>query len=95
IPRNQHLLENLPESIKITRLTQFTKGYYTVREVNGEIHLYDLRFGRMGIDEDAPYIFSFKIEENENGVTVSEAEPQAASGEDMFSQYMDRIFGKE
>lgn len=67
-PRTPALLDPVRERWEIDRLRWFTKGFYGVDEVNGEIRLTDLR---MGIEPDR-YAFSFVVATHASPIVAAE-----------------------
>ncbi len=93
VKKNELLIYPLLREKMIKDLIRFTKGFYTVNFTKGKLILNDLRFGRMGISEGSPFIFSFEIQKQGNVLQVSEAQHPRNEGEDMFAGYFKRIFG--
>jgi len=63
-PRAPRLLEPLRDEWAVRRLAWFTKGFYTVDELGGEVRITDLR---MGVEPDR-YAFSFAVGERRSPV---------------------------
>lgn len=93
LKRNEQLLTPYAENISLKKLLKFTKGYYIVGEDESGIYLADLRFGKAGIGANADYIFKFRIEETIDGIQISESKDSRKVEGDMFSSYIDRVFG--
>ena len=93
-PKNHEALGNLSEEDKVQRLIKITQGWYTVAEREDGIYLNDLRFGMMSVDpKSEEFAFSFLIEKNENGVTITENEKDARDAKKLFSDLWARIKG--
>jgi len=93
IEGNHHLLNNYSDSKIIAHLKQFSKGFYAVQKADTTDALVfnDLRFGRMGFDASAPYIFSFLVECNST-CEMQEIPPDAGSLQ--WDVFIRRIFGQ-
>lgn len=63
IERNSKLIENNLSDYPIQQLLWFSRGIYTIEEVDGEIFFIDLRFTRSDfyLEDDGEYIFKFKL----------------------------------
>jgi inner membrane protein len=61
IPRNKQLLDEYRDDEELQNLIRFSKGYYHVDQDENGLFLADLRFGKMGIKEDADYVFKFYL----------------------------------
>ncbi len=88
--RNDDLIDT--KDAKIKKLIRFSKGWYIVHELNNTIVYSDLRFGRMGLDKESPYIFSFRIKQRKNN-TIIEEHHEVSAAEGAFNSYIKRIFG--
>ena len=73
-PINDHLLNDVDSKI-ISRLTWFSKGFYTVAEQNGTLRLYNMQCDMQGVrffgNYKAPTAFYFQMEPGENGFELS------------------------
>ncbi len=93
IPRNEFLLEDIKGDKALKKLIRFSKGYYHVNKDEKGLYLADLRFGKMGIGEDATFVFKFYIR-NENGeIKIEQSQDSRAIKENAFSKYLNRIIG--
>src|SRR5690606_21714004 len=93
-PKNHEALGDIGEEEKVKRLIKITQGWYTVSEREDGIYLNDLRFGMMSVDpKSEKYAFSFLIEKNENGVSITENEKNTRDAEKLFSDLWKRIKG--
>ncbi len=93
IPRNEFLIEDIKENKALQKLIKFSKGYYHVNKDEKGLYLADLRFGKMGIGEDAGFVFKFYIR-NENGeIKVEQSQDSRSIKENAFSKYLNRIKG--
>ena len=57
-PSDTYLLQGLQDHWPVTRLQWFTKGFYRVSEIDGDVVITDLR---MGVEDS--YVFRFKVGE--------------------------------
>ncbi len=68
IPKQDTLLADVVHEEKIKILKAISKGWYTVEKQNDQLLFNDLRFGRMGMEnEEAPFVFSFHLFYDANG----------------------------
>lgn len=75
IPRNEHLLERFEDQAKLKELIRFSKDYYALEQKNGNIYFYDLRFGKLRINGSNDFVFTFLLNENENGLYAEQFRP--------------------
>jgi inner membrane protein len=94
IERQEYKLEGFVNSKRISNLIRFTNGYYIVRKDSKySTWLYDLRFGSMAFeDENAWFVFSFKIEGDEISPIISRSKPDRSFGKKTFLDYWERVF---
>jgi len=80
IPKNHNNLGALIKEEKVQRLIALTQGWYTITKDTSGIYLNDLRFGQMGMYPEAPFVFSFKLEQTKKGLIAIEnrKEPKEA-----------------
>lgn len=82
--RNLSLLENHPAQREIKILQWFSQGKYFVREVDGEIHFFIVKWGRADFRKTEPhdaFVFYWRIF-NENGVwQAAPVQPTWENGE--------------
>jgi inner membrane protein len=71
LPQNSHLLESMLETDAVKRLFWFSRGYYIVREVEGQIQFADIRFGTIdvGRPESSRFIFEWALEASKDNPT--------------------------
>lgn len=93
IPRNEFKLNALSDNEELKKLIQFTKGFYHINEDENGLYLADLRFGMMGIDEDAEFLFKFYIKEEKDKVLIQQSREARSIDENAFSDFIDRIKG--
>jgi inner membrane protein len=91
--RNELLIQPLLKDKRVRNLIRFTKGYYAAKFDKGELVVNDLRFGRFGLNNDSPCIFAFRIRSDGKKLEVYEADNSEAMTEEVFTQFIKRIFG--
>ena len=57
-PRNLDLMNGIEEHAPVVKLKNFTKGYFSMSDINGSIAMTDLRMG-----SEPNYVFQFKVAE--------------------------------
>ncbi|KPQ00326.1 MAG: inner membrane protein [Bacteroidetes bacterium HLUCCA01] len=69
LPRNEHKIAGIAQSKAVQRLLWFSKGFYHVNEIDGELYFNDLRFGSYNswTGEHSSFIFAFRLDELEDG----------------------------
>jgi len=93
IPRNENMLSAISNNEDLKKLIRFTKGYYHVNEDKNGLYLADLRFGKMGIEEDADFIFKFYIKNIDGKVSIQQSSQSGKIEENAFSVFLNRIKG--
>jgi len=85
IPKNHHLLNPYLEQKSVRQLLKFSSGWYVVEENDEGFILTDIRFGQLGFDDEAPYLWKWKLTKNPDGkVAVNRLQP--APGDLEFSR---------
>ena len=96
IEKNHNLIEKIKHQEIIERLIFISNGYYCIREENGSIIFYDIKFGQMGgwIKGEGQFVFSYKLIKTENDHVTFQRHisPFGSSGE-LFEQLVERIRG--
>lgn len=60
--RNDYYIFDFENDTRIKNIKAITKEYYAVQKMgNGDIYMYDLRMGRMGLSAQAPFLYSYRI----------------------------------
>lgn len=95
VKRNEYLILNLMKNRRIKDMVRFSKGYYTVNFADGGLVFSDLRFGKLGFNEDSPYIFSFSIRHDGENLEIDQVKMPEKMPEGFFKTYCRRIFGDE
>lgn len=93
IPRNEDKLSAISDNEDLKKLIRFTKAYYHVNEDENGLYLADLRFGKMGIEENADFIFKFHIKNEEGKLLIEQSRESRTIEETAFSDFIDRIRG--
>lgn len=93
-PKNHELLDDFKDDDKVKRLINITTGWYTISEKADGIYLNDLRFGTIDLDqEDAKFVFSFLIENEEGEVKITEEEKEVRDAKGLLPELWNRIKG--
>lgn len=99
IPRNSHLLEPFEGDRAYEALIWFSRGYYTTEKTkDGEIILYDLRFGRddFWLTGDGEFVWGNRLilDEEGNAYTFDQSLPSFDVRARNLRLFWDRIWGK-
>lgn len=74
--RNDYYIFDFENDDRIQKLKTFSKGYYVCqKQQNGDVIFHDLRFGKMGLTPNAPFVMSFKIRNSEGIINYIENIP--------------------
>ena len=93
IPRNEYKLNAIANNKNLQKLIRFTKGYYHVNEDKSGLFLADLRFGKMGLDKNADFIFKFHIRNKDGMVFIQQSKESRNIDKTAFSDFINRIKG--
>ncbi len=93
IPRNEKKLQDISEDEALKKLIRFTNGYYHVNEDENGLYLADLRFGKMGIEQNADYIFKFYLKDKNGKVDIQKSSESRSVEGDALANYISRIKG--
>ncbi|WP_010663766.1 metal-dependent hydrolase [Marinilabilia salmonicolor] len=93
VPRNRALLDEYSGNEELNQLIQFTKGYYHVNRDHNGLWLADLRFGKMGINEDSQFVFKFYLKNKSGNLKIQQSREPGSIEENVLSNYIDRIKG--
>lgn len=100
IPRNTELVEGIKNDRATETLLWFSRGYYTVREEEGALYFYDLRFGRSDLwltnDDKTDYVWRnyIQFDDEGNAVGIDQSTPDFETRSSIFSRFIDRIKGE-
>lgn len=60
--RNDYYIFDFENDSRIQKIKSSTKDYYIVQKMgNGDVYMYDLRMGRLGLHPQAPFLYSYRI----------------------------------
>ena len=96
VPKNHDLLDDVWDNPDVERLRWYTRGFFTVREMDGALYVHDLRYGRSDawLTDDGDYVFAFRMSSDSGGSSEFE---QANRGYDLeghiFRKLWERIRG--
>ncbi|RCW26097.1 metal-dependent hydrolase [Marinilabilia salmonicolor] len=93
VPRNKALLNEFSDYKDLNQLIHFTKGYYHVNKDQNGLYLADLRFGKMGINENSEFVFKFYLKHKDETLIIQQSRESRSIENDILSNYIDRIMG--
>ncbi|MCG8581596.1 MAG: metal-dependent hydrolase [Bacteroidales bacterium] len=93
IPRNEAKLNTIAHHADVKKLLRFTKGFYHVNEDEKGLYLADLRFGKMGTDDNAGFIFKFYLTDKEGELHIRQSQESREINEGEFAAFIGRIKG--
>jgi len=93
IPRNDHKLLDINDNEDLQKLIKFSKGFYHVNEDDKGLYLADLRFGKMGIGENASFVFKFYLKDENGKVKIQQSRESREIEKNAFTNYLNRIKG--
>lgn len=95
-PKNYHLLDSLGNNTLIPRLIKLSQGWYTVETSDNRLYFNDLRFGQLGMGEDANrFVFSYEIYKDKNGeLQARERERNMEDAKPLLKKLFRRMMGK-
>ena len=100
VPQNEQLLKPYEGQLPVDRLIWFSQGYYAAHKDSAEVWVHDLRFGRSDLwltDRQAPFVWNYSLEFNEDSTRVTafrQQEPSFDARGEMWWQLIERIFGQ-
>ncbi|GAA4272499.1 metal-dependent hydrolase [Aquimarina gracilis] len=96
-PKNHHLLGNMKKDPLISRLIKLTEGWYTIERSGNKVFLNDLRFGTLGIGNDAKrFVFSYELYYNKNGYLMAkEREREMNEASPLLKKLFNRALGNK
>lgn len=95
IPRNKDLLAEFADDENLSRLIHFTKGYYQVSRNQNKLWLADLRFGKMGLNENSEFVFKFYLESRDGELIIRQTRESGPIEDSVLSNYIERIKGTD
>ncbi len=96
-PKNHHLLGQMKDDPLIPRLIKLSEGWYTIEKVNDSIYFNDLRFGTLGIGDQAKrFVFSYELYYNANGELIAkERERDMGEASPLLKKLFNRVLGNK
>jgi len=91
LPRNEAVLNNLLSYPEVTNILRFTKGFHSASVEDGQVWIYDLRYGSLGFNDPKPYVFSIGVRELHGKIDVTRAHPDRKINWRNFISYIRRI----
>jgi len=94
-PKNHQLLGKMKEDPLIARLVKLSEGWYTIEKIANKTFFNDLRFGLMGIGENANrFVFSYELYYDQNGILqAKERERNMNDASPLLKKLFLRILG--
>lgn len=89
IPRNESKLTGIANHKDVQKLLRFTKGYYHVNEDENGLYLTDLRFGTMGVEDDADFLFKFYLKNADGKMDIRQSTEARTIDEGAFSTFIE------
>ena len=96
--KNQALLAPYAGDPPIQRIEWFSKGYYSVHQIQDTLVVNDVRFPRtdLWLDTSGAFLFSFELERTDGVVTGFRQRPLAVPvNKTLWSRYRKRVFGNK
>jgi inner membrane protein len=93
--KNHELLKPYRNNQEIERLLFLTKGYYALKEINGGLEMYDLRFGLTeGFDQGKGYfVYTYLLKEKNGRLEITEKPKSFEGMKDVIGKLVQRIGG--
>lgn len=94
-PKNAELLTPYLPHPELEKLLEITKGYYSVKEGEGELLIRDLRFGQFNgwQDEGGEFVFTYTLEKENEALKIGQKEFDFRPDESYVNAFLDRIAG--
>ncbi|MGI9550127.1 MAG: metal-dependent hydrolase [Aurantibacter sp.] len=90
IPKNHQLLDPYSNQKAVQQLLKISSGWYSVEKEGDGFVFTDIRFGQFGFDDEAPYVWKWKLEKNPDGkIEVNRHNPP--SGNQDFSKALEEL----
>ena len=95
IRRKEELLQDFLPSEKVEQLIIFSKGFYELENTSNGLIFNDLRFSTISgwFNVDDAYIFSFRLEKENDDVSIFRIEPEGRLNKENFIKLLSRITG--
>ncbi len=96
-PKNHHLLGKMKDDPLIPRLIKLSEGWYTIEKTNDKLFFNDLRFGQMGVGEEANrFVFSYELFYDDNGMlNAKERERNMNDASPLLKKLFSRVLGNK
>lgn len=96
VPKNHHLLNELPKSKELETLKRVSEGFFTIEKEEQNYIFNDLRFGVLGIENEQTkhFVFSYDLKINKSTLTVSERKKNMREGGKLMKKVWTRMLGK-
>lgn len=93
--KNLHLIKPYRNNPDLERLIFLTKGYYVLKEVEGGLEMYDLRFGLTeGFDQGkGDFVFTYSIQENKGELQITQLPNSFKGTKGVIRKLVKRIGG--
>ncbi|MCT4614162.1 MAG: metal-dependent hydrolase [Marinifilaceae bacterium] len=94
IKRNDDKIDLYKQDKELTKLIKFTKGYYHINRDKNGLYLVDLRFGKMGFDENSASVFHFKLIESDGKIKIKQSDRGNTNDNPIsITQFWERLKG--
>ena len=96
-PKNHHLLGEMKNDPLIPRLIKLSEGWYTIEKKDDKTYFNDLRFGTLGIGDQAErFVFSYELYYDEEGnLQAKERAREVEEASPLLSKLWDRVLGNK
>ena len=92
--KNHELVEKWKDKKNLQRLIAISEDWYIISKKEDAFYFNDLRFGKMNFDDSANgFVFSYKLEENNNIITATEVEKDPETAKQFLPVLWKRIWG--
>ncbi len=96
IAKDHHLLGDLKDHPKINRLRRISKDWFSISKEQDTLYFNDLRFGQLGMEKSAPFVFRYKLIPQKNGdLQVLETVKHPKDVLPLLSHLFKRIIGQK
>lgn len=94
VPKNHHLIHGHENDRDLAILRWFSDNYFALREQDGRLYYYDLRFGSLpGNQQERSFVFQFLLEK-ENGEIQARQSREPPQMDGAFRALWERLKGK-
>ncbi|MBQ4821710.1 metal-dependent hydrolase [Aquimarina sp. MMG016] len=96
-PKNHHLLGEMKNDSLVHRLIKLSEGWYTIEKNQDKIFFNDLRFGQLGMGQEASrFVFSYELYYNPKGeLKAKERERNMDEASPLLKKLFDRVLGNK